>query len=72
MREALLKLLPYPEWSTEDLIYVARDELERFAEGDKDLWIFILPIRHCAEDAPGFFSQEESECTSSEPETEGE
>lgn len=61
MREALLKLLPHPEWSTEDLIYVAKDELERFAEGDEDLWIFMIPVRHRAEDAPGFFSREEEQ-----------
>ena len=61
MREALLKLLPHPEWSTEDLIYVAKDELERFAEGDENLWIFMIPVRHRAEDAPGFFSREEEE-----------
>ena len=69
MREALLKLLPHPEWSTEDLIYVAKDELERFAEGDENLWIFMIPVRHRAEDAPGFFSREEEEPALSEEET---
>lgn len=69
MREALLNFLPHPEWSTEDLIYVAKDELERFAKGDENLWIFMIPVRHRAEDAPGFFSREEEEPALSEEET---
>ncbi|OBZ32497.1 hypothetical protein [Megasphaera sp. DISK 18] len=64
LRKALLKLLPHPEWSTDNLIYVARKELERFAEA-QNMWIQFFTISHHLEDEPELYSEEDYERASS-------
>ena len=60
LREAILKFLPHPEWDTDKLIYIARNELQRFADEGR-MWLYFLPVRHCLDEGPKLYSEEDIE-----------
>lgn len=58
LRQALLKLLPHPEWDTDQLVYIVRDELQRF-EKEGNMWLYFRSVKRCPDGAPELYDQED-------------